>query len=85
MYSYYDDYTYEQMRQINEDWRMAIDEDWERNEAILLIQRAYRSYMLRKKTRAALKIQRAFKLAISDPNYLICRTRLLREYSGLVV
>jgi len=41
------------------------------------IQRAFRSYVLRK--RAAFKIQTAFKTAISDPHYILCKRRLMRE------
>ena len=43
------------------------------------IQRKFRSRMLRRKTRAALTIQWAFKEAISNPSYKMCKNRLRRE------
>jgi len=49
------------------------------NDCVSRIQRRFRLRILKKTTRAALKIQRAFKTAISDPNYIMCRNRLLRE------
>lgn len=43
--------------------------------------RARRPYeLLQKKNEAARKIQSAFKEAISNPNYEMCRSRLMREY-----
>jgi hypothetical protein len=37
-----------------------------------------------KKYICANKIKRAWRRCISDPSYLICRKRLLREYKNLI-
>jgi hypothetical protein len=46
--------------------------------------RARRPYeLLHKKNEAARKIQRAFKEAIANPAYKMCRDRLMREFADL--
>ena len=48
--------------------------------AIRVIQRFARFIV---KTKAAKKIQRAWRKCVSDPGYLVARTRLLREFSEM--
>jgi hypothetical protein len=57
-------------------------------DAAVLIQRVFRKYRAEKVVRftrriCAKKIQRAWRRAVSDPEYKICRDRLMKEYSEL--